>query len=191
MNMLKPSKEKVCSLTAFSKRDGLKLGLFFVTIQNFWQQLHEFMADINTHRMNSNENVQFYWTIADHIKFNSTLVNKFVSEKMFISIKLEGLPEETNNLTSSESFSKIAKCLEINRQCIINFELEKVCKEMRVYSAVEKNVPIFRRQEIWLKIVDTRKQLKSKQGRARLSVLKVVGKSSSPNSVRSWNKWKN
>ena len=58
--MLKPSKEKICSLTAFYKRDGLKLGLFFVTIQNFWQQLHEFMADIPIHRKNSNENVLFF-----------------------------------------------------------------------------------------------------------------------------------
>ena len=60
------------------------------------------------------------------MQYNLTLVNEGISEKMFVSIILKGLPKEYENFATLVKYSKNEKTLEEIKRDLINFDNENV-----------------------------------------------------------------
>ena len=60
------------------------------------------------------------------MQYNLTLVNEGISEKMFVSIILKGLPKEYENFATLVKYSKDEKTLEEIKRDLINFDNENV-----------------------------------------------------------------
>ena len=63
------------------------------------------------------------------MQYNLTRVNEGISEKMFISIILKGLPKEYENFETLVNYSKDEKTLEQIKLDLINFDNENVKTE--------------------------------------------------------------
>ena len=75
-------------------------------------QLHKLIAQLTSLRKTSSESIEDYLTRADDMQNNLTLVNEGISEKMFVSIILKGLPKEYENFAILLKYSKDEKTLE-------------------------------------------------------------------------------
>ena len=93
-------------------------------------QLNKFISELTSLKKNSNESIVDYLTRADDINYNLTLVNEGVSEKLFISIIMEGLPREYESFTTLVKFSEEEKGLEEIKRYLINFDNENVQKKI-------------------------------------------------------------
>ena len=65
-------------------------------------------------------------------------MNEGLSEKMFISIIMKGLPNEKESVTTLVNFSKEEKVLEENKGDHINFDNENVKSESIFYNKEQK-----------------------------------------------------
>ena len=93
-------------------------------------QLHKLiLTELTSLKKNSNESIVDYLTRAEDMNYNLTLVNESVSEKMFISINMKGLPKEYASFTTLVKFSKEEKGLEEIKRELINFDNENVQKK--------------------------------------------------------------
>ena len=89
-------------------------------------QLHKLIAQLTSLRKTSSESIVDYLTRADDMQYNLTLVNEGISEKMFVSIILKGLPKEYENFATLVKYSKDEKTLEEIKRDLINFDNENV-----------------------------------------------------------------
>ena len=105
-------------------------------------QLLNLLSELIKLKNNSNESTVEYLTRADDINFKLTLVNEEVSEKIFVSINLKGLPNKYETFITLLTLRKKDKSVgEITRE-LINFDNEN----LRVYSTIKKeNVSIVKR----------------------------------------------
>ena len=74
-------------------------------------QLHKLIAQLTSLKKTSSESIVDYLTRADDMQYNLTLVNEGISEKMFVSIILKGLPKEYENFATLVKYSKDEKTL--------------------------------------------------------------------------------
>ena len=89
-------------------------------------QLHKLIAQLTSLRKTSSESIVDYLTRADDMQYNLTLVNEGISEQMFVSIILKGLPKEYENFATLVKYSKDEKTLEEIKRDLINFNNENV-----------------------------------------------------------------
>ena len=89
-------------------------------------QLDKLIAQLTSLKKTSSESIVDYFTRADDMQSNLTVVNERISEKMFISIILKGLPKEYENFSTLVNYSKDKKSLEEIKRDLINFDHEKV-----------------------------------------------------------------
>ena len=61
-------------------------------------QRHKLIAQLTSLRKTSSKSIVDYLNRADDMQYNLTLVNEGISEKVFVSIILKGLPKEYENL---------------------------------------------------------------------------------------------
>ena len=69
-------------------------------------QLHKLIAQLTSLKKISSESIVDYLTRADDMKYNLRLVNEGISEKMFISIILKGLPKEYEKLQNARELQQ-------------------------------------------------------------------------------------
>ena len=75
-------------------------------------RLQQLISDFTSIRMKSNESVVYYITTAEELQYNLDEVDESLSEKIFMSIVLEGLPKNYNNtFCTLVKFSKDDKSL--------------------------------------------------------------------------------
>ena len=80
------------------------------------------------------------------MQYNLTLVNEGISEKMFVSIVLKGLPKEYENFATLVKYSKDEKILDEIERDLINFDNENVkTKTERVFFNKERKCFNFRK----------------------------------------------
>ena len=89
-------------------------------------QLHKLIAQLTSLRKTSSESIVNYLTRAADMQYNLTLVNEGISEKMFVSIILKGLPKEYENFATLVKYIKDEKTLEEIKPDLINFDNENV-----------------------------------------------------------------
>ena len=74
-------------------------------------RLQQFISDLTSIRMKANESVVDYITRAEELQYNLDEVDEGLSEKIFVSIILKGLPKEFNTFCTLVKFSKDDKSL--------------------------------------------------------------------------------
>ena len=89
-------------------------------------QLHKLIAQLMSLKKTSSESIEDYLTRADDMQYNLIRVNEGISDKMFISIILKGLPKEYQNSATLVNYNKDEKTLEEFKRDLINFDNENV-----------------------------------------------------------------
>ena len=89
-------------------------------------QIHKLIAQLTSIRKTSSESIVGYLTRADDMQYNLTIVNEGISEKMFASKNLKGLPKEYESFVTLVNYSKDKKTLEEIKRDLINFDNENV-----------------------------------------------------------------
>ena len=74
-------------------------------------RLQQLISDLISIRMKANESVVGYTTRAEELQYNFDEVDEGLSEKLFVSIILKGLPREFNTFCTLVKFSKDDKSL--------------------------------------------------------------------------------
>ena len=82
------------------------------------------------------------------MNYNSTLVNEGVTEKMFISIIMKGLPKEYESFTTLVKFSKEEKGLGEIKRDLINFDNEIVLKKSEYI--LQYRTKLFQLSKLWI-----------------------------------------
>ena len=88
------------------------------------QRLQKLISDLTNLRKYNNESIVDYITRAEDMQSNLSEVDESITEKMFVSILLEGLPREFESFRTLVKFGQDKVLDEIIRD-LINFESEK------------------------------------------------------------------
>ena len=88
-------------------------------------RLQQFISDLTSIRMKTNESVVDFITRAEELQYNLDEVDEGLSEKMFVSIILKGLPKEFNTFCTLVKFSKDDKSLNKIKKDLLNFESDQ------------------------------------------------------------------
>ena len=89
-------------------------------------QLHNLIVQLRSLKQTSSESIVDYFTRADDMQYNLMVVNEGISEKMFFSIILKGLPKQYKNFATLVNYSKDEKTVEESKRDLINFDNETV-----------------------------------------------------------------
>ena len=92
-------------------------------------QLYKLISELTSLKKSLNESRVDYLTRADDMNYNLTLGNEGKSEKMFISIIVNGLPKEYESFTTLVKLSKKEKSLEEIQRDLTNLDNENVQKK--------------------------------------------------------------
>ena len=108
-------------------------------------RLQQLISDLTSIRMKTNESVVDYITRAEELQYNLNEVDEGLSEKMFVSIILKGLPKEFNTFCTLVKFSKDDKSLNEIKKDLLNFESDhKNEKEETEHSFISRIKTCFR-----------------------------------------------
>ena len=99
-------------------------------------RLQHLIKKLTSHRKESSETVIEYITRAEDLQYNLKQIGEAVSEQMFISILLKGLPKEYKTFVTMAKFSEDRKDLEEIKRDLVNFEfdLKNTTKEESTFS---------------------------------------------------------
>ena len=87
-------------------------------------RLQKLTSDSTNLRKNNSESIVVYITRAEDMQLNLSEVDESISEKMFVSILLKGLPREFENFSTLVKYGQDKTLDEIKRD-LISFESEK------------------------------------------------------------------
>ena len=108
-------------------------------------RLQQLISDLTSIRMKANESVVDYITRAEKLQYNLDGVYECLSEKMFVSIILKGLPKEFKTFCTFIKFSKDDKSLNEIRKDLLNFESDHWNeKEETEHSFISRTKTYFR-----------------------------------------------
>ena len=108
-------------------------------------RLQQLISDLTAIRMKANDSVVDYITRAEELQYNLDEVDEVLSEKIFVSIILEGLPTEFNTFCTLVKFSKDDKSLNEIKRDLLNFESgHRNGKEETEYSFISRTKTCFR-----------------------------------------------
>ena len=89
-------------------------------------QLYKLKAQLASLKKTTCESIVDYLTRADDMQYNLTLVNDGMSEKMFVSNFLKGLPKEYESFATLVKQSKDEETLKEIKRDLVNFDNENV-----------------------------------------------------------------
>ena len=87
-------------------------------------RLQKLISDLTNLRKYNNENIVDYITRGEDMQLNLSEVDESISEKMFVSILLKGLPRDFESFGTLVKYGQ-DKTLDETKRDLINFESEK------------------------------------------------------------------
>ena len=88
-------------------------------------RLQQLIEKLTSLRKDQNETIVDYITRAEDLQYNLSQVYEALSEQMFISILLKGLPNEFETFCALVEFTKETKGLDEVKRDLINFETDR------------------------------------------------------------------
>ena len=88
-------------------------------------RLQQLIEKLTSLRKDQNETIVDYITRAEDLQYNLSQVDEALSEQMFISILLKGLPKDFETFCALVKFTKETKSLDEVKRDLINFDTDR------------------------------------------------------------------